>query len=384
MGIPEVDPAKVRDFLIHRLLPEPSPRPDVSGVVDQLGFVQEDSIDVCGRMHDLILRNRCDVGSAADTHGAIYGPESGLFEVHFSNLSLVRIKHLRHFASVFQARRASHPLEAEYIPEADRLLAHIRDYGAIRVRDLPERRGSTLSGWGSRRSIAAHAAERLWYHGRLTISGRSGFERWFDLPERRYGAEARWLEDGCSLPDEAESIRVKRRLHRRSRPIAAANRRSPPWITFEDPLRFRVQGHSMVWAIESADFDALATAPPSPPRTALLAPLDPLIYDRDLVEAAFGVRYRWEVYVPGPKRKLGYYVLPILQDGRICGWVDLSRSGDGTRLSVNAGALEPFANRDRIEGELASLARFNGASEHCSRCLTLSGERGAFAAASSN
>ena len=58
------------------------------------------------------------------------------------------------------------------------------------------------------------------------------------------------------------------------------------------------------------------------PGAAFLAPLDPLVWDRDLLERLFGFEYRWEVYVPAPKRRWGYYVLPLLYGDRFVGRIE--------------------------------------------------------------
>ena len=69
----------------------------------------------------------------------------------------------------------------------------------------------------------------------------------------------------------------------------------------------------------------LATNEPpggAPPGVAFLAPLDPFVWDRQLLRPLFGFDYIWEVYVPEKKRRWGYYVLPVLYGDRLVGRVE--------------------------------------------------------------
>jgi uncharacterized protein YcaQ len=104
------------------------------------------------------------------------------------------------------------------------------------------------------------------------------------------------------------------------------------------------------------------------PRTVLLSPFDNLICDRQRTQQWFDFDFRIEIYVPKPKRKYGYYVLPILHGDRLIGradpWMDRAQG----RLHVNAVYAEPTAPTDRdtaraVAGAVEDLARFLGARE---------------------
>jgi uncharacterized protein len=116
----------------------------------------------------------------------------------------------------------------------------------------------------------------------------------------------------------------------------------------------RVDGIDWYWPAEE---DPQSFAAPEPVR--LLAPFDPVVWDRDRFELLWGWKYRFEAYTPVAKRKLGYYAMPLLWRDRVIGWGNVSIK-DGS-LSTDIGYINPPTDRTfkcELEAELDRMRTF--------------------------
>ena len=118
----------------------------------------------------------------------------------------------------------------------------------------------------------------------------------------------------------------------------------------------RVDGVDWYWPAEE---DVARFAPPDTVR--LLTPFDPVVWDRDRFELLWGWLYRFEAYTPAPKRKLGYYAMPLLWRDRVVGWANLSV--EKGRLKSKFGYVGSRALYDRsfkreLEAELDRMRSF--------------------------
>jgi uncharacterized protein YcaQ len=92
----------------------------------------------------------------------------------------------------------------------------------------------------------------------------------------------------------------------------------------------------------------------------LLTPFDPIVWDRRRFEMFWGWAYRFEAYTPAPKRKLGYYALPLLWQGEVIGWGNVAWAGGSLRATFGYVGRAPRdgAFRTALESELERLRVF--------------------------
>jgi uncharacterized protein YcaQ len=200
--------------------------------------------------------------------------------------------------------------------------------GPLPSRDIPD--SSTVpwpsSGWTNARNVTM-MLEILAMRGEVAIAGRVGRERVWDLPERVYPAAVEVLSVG-----EAERRRDERRLSALGIARAAA-RQMPmePVQVGEAGEEAVVEGVKGEWRVDPTylvdGFEG---------RTALLSPFDRLIHDRVRAQELFEFEYTLEMYKPAPKRRWGYFALPVLHHDRLVGKVDALADRKASRLRVNA------------------------------------------------
>ncbi len=256
---------------------------------------------------------------------------------------------------------------------AEAVLEKVRSRGPLTAADLPEPAGGAPArmsdrwGWGL--GVTRSVLEAHFGFGRLAVSDRrGGFARAYDLAERviparhrgrppeRHQAERMLLR----LAAGALGIGTARDLADYYRmPPSAARPRLRELVEAGVLREVRVEG----WR-DPGLLDVGARIPRRAGAAALLSPFDPLVWCRPRVERLFDFAYRIEIYVPKPKRRWGYYVLPFLLGERLVARVDLKADRDQARLLVPAAYLEPHADADPVgtalAAELRTLARWLG------------------------
>jgi uncharacterized protein YcaQ len=333
-----LSPTAARRFLIRAFVLDGfQTLPTVADAVERLEFVQEDSINICGRIHDLILRPRVAGYTPQALHEYLYGPERQGFEYYFPNLSVLPLTDYRHFMRVMHARRINpgrwNGLLPEEEPVAAQALGWMDENGPLRSRSVGSEHGHATSGWGMRQTVINQVVEKLWLQGHLTVAKRENFERWFDRTERL-------LPDITTLtPAEEKEERAYLALKRlRARRLFRLKKTDSDLLGKESFTKVQIDGDRRAWHVLAEDTSALETAEATPVSDTahLLAPLDPLVYDRERNRVLFNFDYIWEVYTPAAKRRWGYYALPILHGDRLVGRLDPKIDRINKILFINA------------------------------------------------
>jgi uncharacterized protein len=339
---------------------DPRPRgvPDrraLRRVVARTGLFQIDSVNVLARAHYLPLFSRIGPYPVTMLERAAYRAPRDLFEYwgHEASLLPVDTHPLLRWRMAEADRHAwggMRRIAADQPKFLDAVLDEVRRCGPVSAADVERQHGGRdrkAGPWWDWSHVKL-ALEYLFWAGEVTTAARRGFERLYDLPERVLPAAvlaaptpAREVAQRALLARAARSLGVAterdlRDYYRLS--VADARTRLAELVESGDLTPVRVDG----WT-QPAYLDPAARLPRSVAGRALLAPFDPLVWERHRTERMFGFRYRVEIYVPAPKRVHGYYVLPFLLGDRLVARVDLKADRQRGLLVVQAAHAEPGA-----------------------------------------
>jgi uncharacterized protein YcaQ len=334
--------------------------------VDRLGFVQADPIRAPARAQDLILRLRVE-GYRADELERRY-PHLELEEDWLVNYGYLPRRHLA-LLHPRVPRRAFGRLARR---RADELLAFLRERGPASARQV-ERvfdHGRTRNDWGGTSRATTRLLDAMHYRGLLRVARREQGLRVFEpAPARAAGgpAPARRADALLDLalavyaPLPERSLGSLARLLRAAAPQLAAELRRARDRALRRLPRGEVGGQRWLWPEGEAPSDPGWEAAEAP-EVRLLAPFDPLVWDRLRFELLWGWAYRFEAYTPAPRRLRGHYALPLLWRDRAVGWANLTVEEGQLRHQVGFEGRPPRepAFRRALDEELARMARFLG------------------------
>lgn len=350
-------------------------RRDLRRTVTRLGLHQIDSVNVLARAHYLPAFSRLGHYDRGLIDRAAWGPkrERRLFEYWAHEASLLPLEMhplLRwRMASAERGEIGWGSLKAyagERRGEADAVLSRIRAEGPLAASDFDEGKGR--SGWWEW-GETKRALEWLFWAGLITTSTRRGsFERVYDLTERVIPAAILAL----TTPTEAEAKRELMRHAAEALGIATETDLRDYFRLKPDSARQALaelveEGVLLPASVDGWARPAYLHRDARRPRRirgqALLAPFDPLVWERSRTERLFGFRYRIEIYTPAEKRVHGYYVLPFLLDEALVARVDLKADRQRSRLLVQRTTLEPGApaeTGEKLAAELERMAHWLG------------------------
>ncbi|HEX8843657.1 MAG TPA: crosslink repair DNA glycosylase YcaQ family protein [Pyrinomonadaceae bacterium] len=308
---------------------------DVLGAIQRMCALQIDTIHVVARSPYLVLWSR--LGDYEPRWLDELLAEGKLFEYWSHEACFLPVEDYplyRH--RMLDARtmgwKYSHEWIVKHRKEVERVLAQIRERGPARSADFARTDGRQ-SGWWEWKP-EKRALEMLFTAGELMIARRQNFQRIYDLRERVLPS---W--DDSQLPSQEEMrhtlvLKAVRALGVAKARWVADYFRTNKRETTAAVVRLAEMGELL--RVQVAGWEEEAFAHPGnrkliaqassgklrPARTVLLSPFDPLVWDRARAREVFGFDYRLECYTPAPKRRYGYFTLPILHRDRLIGRLD--------------------------------------------------------------
>ncbi|MCU0259510.1 MAG: winged helix DNA-binding domain-containing protein [Ilumatobacteraceae bacterium] len=345
--------------------PRPTGRIDrrhLRRALDRMGLIQIDSVNVLVRSQELPLFARLGPHPRTLIPDATDDGELFEYTVHEASHVPTEHHHLHRWAMRTPHRWAGLRRLMEHHPNfVDEVLRFVTDHGPVVAGDLRTREGPKGSWWDW--DDGKVALEALFHDGRLTARRRrSDFARVYDLPERCLPAEVLARPTPGEREARAELLVLAARHHGLGTlaDLADYHRQKPSVcapivaeLVEEGRLReVRVEG----WT-KPAYLHPEARLPRRIEARALLSPFDPVVWFRDRALRLFGFHYRIEIYVPAPKRRYGYYVLPFLLGDELVARVDLKADRARRVLVVQSAWGEPGIDVAEVAAELAGELR---------------------------
>jgi len=346
----------LRRYAISRSLFKPT---TLRKAIAKLGFVQADPIRAPARAQDLTLRHRVADYRAGDLERRY--AKLPIEEDFFVNYGFVP----RELQALMHPRTALQVWTKARWRQADAVLEFVRERGVVHPREVDAHfdHGKAMNWFGGSSNASTQLLDGMHYRGLLRIARREGGIRLY-APRETNVAPA----DPATTIDALVDVIVNKYA-----PLPAASLAQlvvhlkfavPHWIDARKAALARakarlphatIDGHTWYWP-EGENPRSRRHVVTDAVR--LLAPFDPVVWDRRRFELFWGWPYRLEVYTPAPKRKRGYYALPLLWRDAVVGWGNLSVV-DG-RLMASFGYASGRAPKDsafRRERD-AELARF--------------------------
>ncbi len=391
-SLPRVPAAAARRLLLSGLglIEDPGRRATAASVyalVERMGYVQVDTINVIARAHDHILFTRFD-GYRPPVLARLLERDRKLFEHWTRDMAVIPTRWFGHWRLRFHGlkRRIDDRgyLRKRMGPDPEKLqryvLKRIRDEGPLMSRDFEHDGPRNSHHWHGAKPQGA-VLDYLLRVGQISISRREKFQKVFDLTERVIpgahevpeSTREEHLDWACRGAIERLVVGAPGELAKFFDGISAKD--ATRWC------RERVaEGQLVEVEVEAVDDSRprrafalpdwerrAARVSDAPERTRLLSPFEPAIHDRARTERLFGFDYRVEIFVPPKQRKYGYYVLPILEGDRLVGRLNprLDRERDVLdvqKLWWETGIKPTRARRTALERAVDRLAEQIGAS----------------------
>ena len=360
--------------------------------VRQAGCIQYDPVDVCGKNAELTLLSRVK-GFTKKTLADLLYKDRLLVDYADKELAIWAREDWPYFAP-YRERSRMHGNQFQGLSELEEeAIAYIREHGPVSSDTLPME-GTIFwhssmhwSGHWEKESQAARSVlEQLYTDGVLLIHHKSGTRKYYDLAEKYFDAE---LLNAPSPGPDAEAFRQWRVARRIGAVGLLWNRRSDAWLgmdmnteernrafaELEESGRIcevRTEGIRFPLYLLKEDLPLLESVlddtADRKPRLEFLAPLDPMLWDRKLIEALWDFQYSWEIYTPREKRRYGYYVLPVLYGEKLIGRMEAVAERKTQSLEVRhiwyeEGVRQTAKLKKALEGAVKRLAAFNDSTE---------------------
>lgn len=323
----------------------------------QIKSIQYDPLNVVGRNADLVLQSRVKGYKPEMLQGLLYQRHE-LIDGFDKEMCIYVANEFNYFSRIRQACGEStkdtlgHRGQLDALHILDQVREHVKKYGITSSKDISIGEGRKGS-WGHKK-LSSAALDYLYCIGELSVAEKRGMQKYYDFTENVVHKKI-LDQEGWKSDDEFIEWYIKRRI----KSVGMLwNKRGGAWQGhYLSDLKLREQvlnclcqkGEVLMFNIEGIDSpfymcyedkNFLNTIS-NEKQVEFLAPLDNILWDREMVNKIFGFEYRWEVYTPIEKRKYGYYVLPVLYGNQIIARVEPEKCKKGVPFTIKNWWWEP-------------------------------------------
>lgn len=359
MPAPSLD--DLRRYAVARTLFKPTTLP---GAIRKLGFVQADPIRAPARAQDLTLRHRVNDYRAGDLERRY--TRLAIEEDCLVNYGFLPREHL----ALMHPREAAKPWDAETRRKAAEVLAFVRERGRVHPREVEQHfaHGRMRNYWGGSGNASTHLLDGMHYRGLLRVARRDAGVRVYTAA---HGHETPGDADVHARMDALLDLVIAKYA-----PLPAASLAQlasllaggvPQWRGERPAALARAKLRAARDRVDGVDWYWPAGENPAPSRHGplervyLLAPFDPVAWDRRRFEHFWGWAYRFEAYTPAPKRRYGHYALPLLWRDQVIGWANAAVQAGRLQLEcgyISGRAPREAAFRRALDEERSRMAGF--------------------------
>ncbi len=371
-----------RKYLVHYHNINTSMEMTIDDVFNRIHFIQYDPLNVVGTNSELVLQSRIKGFKKVDLENALY-KERKLIDGWDKQMGIYQSRYFPEYEMVREARAEGslrtfkNYLKIDPLEYQKHVLDIIKSKGPVLSSEIKFGE-STDSKWFSTKPSSA-SLDYLFHQGVIGVSSRKNTQKRYDLntnliPNHMSECPFGNIEDftvwyllrrikACGLMSNKSGIhnsgiQIKNKV----------NRTKYLKILLDKGLieEIKVEGLNEELYVAS---DSLEQPIELKDKISFIAPLDNLIWDRDLISKLFNFDYRWEVYTPKDKRKFGYYVLPILQESRFIGRIEFDKQRNKEPLKVKNLYLEPGIRKTKklekkLNQALKRFAKYLGTTYH--------------------
>lgn len=370
---------EAREYLVNYHFLNQKNSPTLIDVFERLQTIQNDPLSVVGHNQELVLQSRIKGFKKQDLYNALY-KDRILVDGWDKQASIFMkkdyplLKHIRTRLTTIKKDSIQKYLGFNVLDHIDEVMDIVKKDGPIFSKDIQT--GETIqTGWWSTKP-SSMAIDYLFYKGDLGIESRNHTQKKYDLIER--------LIDNHDMetPFETENEFMEYFLLRRIKAMGLTwnksgnqyadiylNNKSKRSSVLKSLIRkklieeIRIEGFDETCYIP---FEAKEYPIKVENRVVFLAPLDNMLWDRDMLRDLFGFDYIWEVYTPKQKRKHGYYVLPILYGSDMIGRIEFEKYKEKHPLIVKSIWFEDGVKitktlQDKLNSALQQFSKYLGA-----------------------